>query len=275
VVEPDGRLTTPVGNHVAAPEASLVVTFDRLLARGEFPERAHRILRMLEAAYETPVDVEFAADGEKLHVVQCRPLGAETAQAWTPVPADVPPEDRVFAARRYVNNGRVEGIEYLVLNDPRDYVPLSREERHAVARAVGEVNDALQGRRFLLMGPGRWGSQDIRLGIQVTFADICNASALIEIARASEGYAPEPSFGTHFFQDLIEASILYLPLYPEEETFNERILLGSENALARLRPRQAPLEKVVRVIDVARSCPGRTMHLAMDGEAQQALCYLK
>ncbi len=271
VVEPDGRLSTPVADRVLASARQMVVTFDRLLARGEFPERMHRILKTLEAAYETPVDVEFAADDD-LYVVQCRPLGGDTARASTPVPPDIPAEDRVFSARRYVNNGRLEGIEYLVLIDPRDYGPLSKGERQAVARAVADVNDALEGKRFLLMGPGRWGSQDIRLGIQVTFADICNASALLEIARASEGFAPEPSFGTHFFQDLIEASILYLPLYPDEDVFNEKILLGSENALPRLCGKPA---KGVRVIHVSASFPGRALHLAMDGEAQQALCYLK
>jgi len=271
VIEPDGRLVAPVADRVLAPPGSLVVTFDRLLARGEFPERMHRILKTLEDAYETPVDVEFAADDD-IYVVQCRPLGGDTARASTPVPPNIPVEDQVFSARRYVNNGRLEGIEYVVLIDPRDYGPLSKGERQAVARAVADVNDALEGKRFLLMGPGRWGSQDIRLGIQVTFADICNASALLEIARASEGFAPEPSFGTHFFQDLIEASILYLPLYPEEDVFNEKILLGSENVLPRLGGTSA---KGVRVIDVRASFPGRSLHLAMDGEAQQALCYLK
>jgi len=275
VLEPDGRLSTPVSNHVLASSESLVVTFDRLLARGEFPERIHRILKTLEEAYETPVDVEFAADDGHLYVVQCRPLGGDMARVCAPVPLNIPPEDQIFSACRYVNNGLLEGIEHIVLIDPRDYGQLTRDQRHAVARAVGEVNDALHGRRFLLMGPGRWGSQDIRLGIPVTFADICNAGALVEVARASEGYAPEPSFGTHFFQDLIEASILYLPLYPEEAVFNEKVLLGSENALARLCPKQAILAGAVRVIDVARSFPGRTVDLAMDGEAQQALCYLK
>jgi hypothetical protein len=272
VREPDGRLAAPVADHVLAPVGSLVVTFDRLLAKGEFPERLHRILKTLEEAYGTPVDVEFAADGDDLWVVQCRPLGAETARAGAPVPPGLPPEDQLFSARRHVNNGRLEEIEYVVLIDPRDYAPLSKEERHRVARAVGEVNDALRGKRFLLMGPGRWGSQDIRLGVPVTFADICNAGALLEIARPSEGLAPEPSFGTHFFQDLVEASILYLPLYPDEAVYNEAILLGSENAVGKLCRKPA---KGVRVIDVKASFKGRALHLAMDGEAQQALCYLR
>jgi pyruvate,water dikinase len=275
VVGPDGSLSTPISNRLAAGPKELVLTFDRLLTQSDFPERMIRTLKTLEEAYGAPVDVEFAADGDRIQVVQCRPLGGDLARARAPVPPDIPDKDRLFAACRYVNNGQVDRIQFLVLIDPRDYAPLTREERHAVARTVGELNDALQGRRFLLLGPGRWGSQDIRLGVPVTFADISNASALLEIARTAEGYAPEPSFGTHFFQDLIEASIHYLPLYPEEARFNEALLRGSENALARLRPGRAALETTVRVIDVERSFPGRTLRLAMDGEAQQALCYLK
>jgi len=272
VMEPEGRLTTPVANYVLAPVSSLVVTFDRMLSQGDFPERMHRILKTLEAAYGTPVDVEFAADDGRLYVVQCRPLSGDMARVGTPVPKGIPPEDQVFSADRYVTNGLLERIQYVVLVDPRDYGPLSKGERHAVARTVGEINDTLNGRRFLLMGPGRWGSQDVRLGVPVSFADICNASALIEIARVSEGYTPEPSFGTHFFQDLIEASILYLPLYPDEAVFNEKILLGTENVVGKLSRRPA---KGVRVIDVEAAFPGRSLHLAMDGEAQQALCFLK
>ena len=67
------------------------------------------------------------------------------------------------------------------------------------------------------MGPGRWGSRgDIKLGVSVTYADINNTAMLIEIARRTGNYVPDLSFGTHFFQDLVEAQIRYLPLYPDE-----------------------------------------------------------
>ena len=91
------------------------------------------------------------------------------------------------------------------------------------------------------MGPGRWGSRgDIRLGVPVTYADISNAAVLIEIARQKGGYVPDLSFGTHFFQDLVESNIRYLPLYPDDP---ERGLqrgassCGAPNALAEPRPR--------------------------------------
>jgi hypothetical protein len=277
IVGEDGGLSTPVGTRVTEPADALCVTFDRLLTRGDFPKRLHRILKTLEKAYKTPVDVEFAVNNDELHVVQCRPLGGELSQVRTPVPSGIPGSDKIFSAKRYVNNGLLEGIEYIVLIDPRDYGALDTINRRLdVARAVGQLNDALADHVFVLMGPGRWGSQDIRLGVRVTYADICNARALVEIARSSEGYTPEPSFGTHFFQDLIEDGILYLPLYPDDGavTFNEEFLLNGANALPRLCPAYAQLADVVRVIDVEESRPGRRVSLAMDGELQEALCYL-
>ncbi len=98
----------------------------------------------------------------------------------------------------------------------------------------------------------------------------------MEIARTEDGFTPEPSFGTHFFQDLIEASILYLPLYPDTEgvVWNNAFLETSTNHLGRICPRDEKLSDVVRVIHVGEAGGGRRMDLLMDGEDQEALCYL-
>ncbi|MHC4954470.1 MAG: PEP/pyruvate-binding domain-containing protein [Planctomycetota bacterium] len=277
IIGEDGGLTQPVSDMVSEPPERLCVTFDRMLNRGEFPRRMSAMLRALERDYKVPVDLEFAIESKHLFVLQCRPLGGDHAITDATIPADVATADRVFSARRYVNPGSLEGIEYVVLIDPRDYAAVDRvETRHHIARAVGRLNDTLAGHAFMLMGPGRWGSRDAGLGIQVGFGDIGNARALIEIAREEGDYTPEPSFGTHFFQDLVEASILYLPLYPDDHgaIFNEEFLHGSPNALGRISPRDARLEGVIRLIDVAEVAPGRTLNLAMDGERQEALAYL-
>jgi hypothetical protein len=210
-------------------------------------------------------------------MLQCRPQSGEIRSKGPPIP-NVPVDDRIFSASRYVNNGHLESIDYLVLVDPTGYMKLTSVDRRLeIAHAVGRVNDALAEDSFILVGPGRWGSQDIRLGVKVNYADIGNARALIEVARIKHGYTTEPSFGTHFFQDLVEADILYLPLYPDEQgaIFNEEFLLRSPNALARISPEDAHLDKVLRVIKVADARRGRALSLIMDGESQQALCFLK
>jgi hypothetical protein len=174
--------------------------------------------------------------------------------------------------------GQVRDLEYVVLIDPRDYEGLeTREEMLRVARAVGAVNKALPRRGFLLMGPGRWGSRgDIKLGVPVTYADICHTAILVEIARKKGSYLPDVSFGTHFFNDLVESGIHYLPLYPDDPNvvWNEEFLDRSANCLAELAPEFADMEGVVRVIRVPEVAAGEYLQVIMDAEADKALGFL-
>ena len=274
-----GHLSSPLGRRVRDPAQKLVVTFERLLSRGEFTDGIHGMLQTLEKGYRVPVDIEFTYVDGTIHILQCRPLTGVDDAARHPVPADVPARDQVFSAVRWVSSGYVEDISHLVLVDPRDYDRLeSIDARLEVGVLVGRLNELLAEKRFVLMGPGRWGTQDLRLGVRVGFGDIGNARALIEIARTSHGLTPEPSFGTHFFQELVEAGISYLPLYPDDEgaVFNDRFLLESPNALGSLLGDDADgFEGVIRVIDVAAVTGGRRMDLVMDGELQEALCYVR
>jgi pyruvate,water dikinase len=73
----------------------------------------------------------------------------------------------------------------------------------------------LDGAAYILMGPGRWGSNNIDLGVNITYSDIDNTAVLVEIAREGGGHTPEVSHGTHFFQDLVEGHIIYIPVYPD------------------------------------------------------------
>jgi hypothetical protein len=192
-----------------------------------------------------------------------------------PIPKDVPENDVLFSAHRYVSNGRVPDITHIVYVDPERYAELgSRGDLLAVARAVGRLNILLPKRQFILMGPGRWGSRgDLKLGVSVTYADISNTAMLIEIARMQGQYLPDLSFGTHFFQDLVESRISYLPLYPDDKgvEFNERFLLGSNNLLPELLPEYTHLADTVRVIDVAAETDDRVLRVLLNADLDDAL----
>ena len=84
------------------------------------------------------------------------------------------------------------------------------------------------------------------------------------------------SFGPHFFQDLIEADILYLPLYPDDPgtQFNHAFLSQKANVVAELLPADAEFANVIRVIDVPRATQGRRLAIDMDGESDRAIAYL-
>jgi pyruvate,water dikinase len=274
----DGRLVKPVSIMLDLEEEQLFPTFDGLRKNSEFLPQIRGLLELLEKTLRTPVDVEFAHDGKDLFLLQCRPQSQADVAAPDPIPQDIPREEVLFTAHKFVSNGKMQDIRYLVYVDPEKYGALeSREEMKAVGRAISRLNKLLPRKQFLLMGPGRWGSRgDIKLGVNVTYADINNTAMLIEIARRKGNYVPDVSFGTHFFQDLVEAGIGYLPLYPDEEgnVFAETFLKGSPSVFPELVKRFPELNDTVRVIDVSKVTDGRVVKVLLNADLDQALAYI-
>jgi pyruvate,water dikinase len=256
---------------------NLVACFEGLASRTPFLAQVRALLRALQEKIGGPVDVEFAHDGTDFYLLQCRPQSAQVDAAPQPIPRDIPADRVLFTARRFVSNGRVPDLTHVVFVDPDAYAALGDlESLRDVGRAVGRLNKMLPKRRFVLMGPGRWGSRgDIKLGVPVTYSDISNTSLLIEIASRLEGSMPELSFGTHFFQDLVEASIRYLPLYPDDEgvALNLEFLRQAHNEFPALVPEYARLADAVRVIDVAAATGGRVLAVRMNADEDKALGY--
>ena len=277
-VSEDGRLHRPMLVDWEAKRSHLVATFDGLLSGTPFLARLRSLLKLLADATGGPVDIEFASDGRDLYLLQCRPQSFAEEEETEPIPRDLVPARVVFEAKKYVSHGRVPEVTHVVYVDPDAYHALpDLASLQRVGRAVGRLNKALPRRRFVLMGPGRWGSRgDVKLGVPVGYSDINNTAVLIEVARKRGGYVPDLSFGTHFFQDLVEASIRYLPLFPDDPDilFGEAFLRTSPNALAALAPEFADLAGVVRVIDVPAATNGLVLRVVMDAEADRAVGFL-
>jgi pyruvate, water dikinase len=271
----DSRIVKPVGTLVDLEPGEPVVTFDGLISDTPLVKRVGAMLRLLEASLGHPVDMEFASDGSDFYLLQCRPQSFNRENVAAAIPRDLAEKSIVFSANRYVSNGRIPDVTHIVYVDPDRYNALAdHAELQAVGRAVSRLNVVLPKRQFILIGPGRWGSRgDIKLGVNVTYSDINNTAMLAEIARKRGNYVPDLSFGTHFFQDLVEASIRYLPLYPDDPgtVFNERFLRESENELGSLAPEFAYLGEVVRVVDVPKACPGMVFWVLMNADEDRAV----
>jgi len=251
-----------------------IVTFDGLINKTNFLKRIDAILKTLQTKMKTPVDIEFVCDGKDLYLLQCRPQSYSGDNVSDTIPKDIPKEKIAFTANKYISNGRVPQITHIVYVDPQKYSELeNRDKILMVGRAVGKLNKILPKRKFILMGPGRWGSRgDIKLGVSITYSDINNTAMLIEIARKKGNYVPDLSFGTHFFQDLVEANIRYLPLYPDEEEnlFNEEFFRKSKNIISELTTEFEELGDTVKVIDVLSETEGMILKVLMNAELDVA-----
>ena len=274
----DDHIYSPSAINLDFNKQNLFVTFEGLISRTPFVKQLQTILKTLQEKMNTPVDIEFAADGKNLYLLQCRPQSSTAGNVASPIPKDIAQERIVFTANRYISNGKLPDITHIVYVDPDKYSQLEKsEEMMEIGRAVGKLNSLLPKRQFVLMGPGRWGSRgDIKLGVPVTYSDFNNTAALIEIARKKGNYVPELSFGTHFFQDLVESSIRYIPLYPDDPgiEFNEKFLLASRNYLADILPEFVALADTIHVIDVPHTTGGKVLRVLMNADLGEALGFL-
>ena len=258
----------------------LVLTFDNLIQRTDFVPVMKQVLQTLARYYELPVDVEFAAtlnnDQERpkvdLHILQCRPQSALRGATVRPLPADLPAKDKLFLATHMVPQGELNAVEFVAFVDPACYDLLPNTlQRVELARLIGRLNKALEGRSFILIGPGRWGSSNLQLGVPVSYADIYNARSLVELSVGPEGMAPDPSYGTHFFQDLVESQIYSLAIHSNGtaveggEYINWKFLREAQNRLTAFVPEAGP-QACLKLIEVAAERNGQKLEVWMDGE---------
>ncbi len=273
----------PISVNVDGRPDQWVLTFNNLIRRTDFVPIMGNILAKLEMAYGQPVDVEFTASVEggeraRVNLLQCRPLSLPGSPADVSVPTSLDRQQILFRANRMICGGYVENIRYILYIDPQRYNRLEPETKKSLGRLVGQINrhPSIHDDKIMMMGPGRWGTGNIALGVNVTYADIDNATVLVEVALEEAGHVPEVSYGTHFFHDLVEGQIIYLPVYPDDATaeFQEKFFKTAPNVLLELLPHAAEFESVLRLIDVPEATGGAFAHVVADPQRRRAVCFL-
>lgn len=263
----------------------VVLTFDYLTKDRTFVKLMRNVLRRLEQGYGTPVDIEYTVrltpgypyPEIKLVLLQCRPLSQRADAGLITIPKNIPEGKLLFRGHYLIPDGKVEGIRYLIFVDPATYnkVP-SPTVQLELGRAVSRLNKRLEHEIFVLLGPGRWGSSNIDLGVKVSYADIHNTKVLIEIAAPDGDTVPDLSYGTHFFQDLVEGGIHSLPLHLSKpgSCLNWDFFRQSPNRLAYLSPQDAELSDYLRVIDIATMLPNARASILMNGLEDEAVAFI-
>lgn len=253
--------------------APRIVDFHELLADTDFPAHMRALLSTLSRAYGHPVDIEFTVnlvdDDYRVNLLQCRPL--QTRGPGGPVEVEEPtsPDDCLLATRGNFMGGNVRlPLSRVVLVRPETYLQLGTRDRHQVARTVGETMRALEGQSVMALGPGRWGTTTPALGVPVHFQEISRVTVLGELTYSPGGFLPELSWGSHFFQDLVESGIFYVAVMEETPgtVFNPAWILERENLLTGLVPGARELADVVHVAAVP------DLVLAADVVSQRLVC---
>ena len=255
----------------------LFASCDGLVKNRSFVSLMKGILKTLERAYDYPVDIEYTVNvGEDgsfvLNLLQCRPLQSLSGRNAIEFPVD-DMSKIVFSIRdAAMGNSREVAIDEVVYVDPEAYYRCPYRKKSEVAALVGEQNRRLgrEGARGLLLAPGRIGTSSPELGVPVAFADICNFEGLCEVAYSGVGYAPELSYGSHLFQDLVEADIFYGAIFEDAHTEEYRPNLLRELEFSAVESDDVELRDIV-----FSAKPGkRSLKLFHDSLNNKTMCAL-
>lgn len=245
---------------LSAADAPDILNFRKLLGKTDFTSVMTEAMRILEEKYNYPVDIEYACNFDeegnyRVNLLQCRPLQTRGIGA-----AGVMPKVKQLYFRtegNFMGGNVCLPVRYAVMVRVEPYLALPEQRKYQVARKLGELNSLLRDEHTILLGPGRWGTTTPSLGVPVHFMEINRFDCIAELAYSSHGLRPELSYGSHFFQDLVEADTFYVALYPGEEgcVLDEALFEECENVyskLIRLEPGDA-MSEVIRVFDLGES----------------------
>ncbi|NLV47964.1 MAG: hypothetical protein GXY22_04830 [Clostridiaceae bacterium] len=164
-------------------------------------------------------------------------------------------------------------VKYIVYVNPESYSKLPDQDKYQIARLIGLLNHKLfdvDDAPTLLLGPGRWGTTTPSLGVPVQYSEIDNIAALGEVSFEVSGMMPELSFGSHFFQDLVEGGIFYMAVLPhiKDNIFNLSIFEDKKNIFTKILPEHYRWADIISIYDFSPD----NLTIFSDITTQRLLC---
>lgn len=249
-----------------------------LVEKNDFIWMMRKMLKMLEAEYQRPVDVEFAVkcprEGAwKVNLLQCRPLQVSVSENVI-IPEGIDDELLFDVRRTSMRRSKRESLDRIVWVDPQAYYDYPYAKKPDVGRMISQINQHYEeeDKKLMLLVPGRIGTSSPELGVPVVYADISQFIAICEVAYSKAGYRPELSYGSHMFQDLVEADVYYGAINENSKTrlYQPEFLKRFPDVFLKLWPKAEELSGIIKVFDVE----GRGTCLYLDAKEGRAVCRL-
>lgn len=212
------------------PGGRKVITFANILQHDVFP--LARILQLVQkygqGEMRRPVEIEFAVNlnaAEKkgvFYLLQIRPMVDMKADLNEDLDA-IPEEQLLLKSVNSLGQGIMDDIQDVIYVKTEGY---SASNNQLIAYDIEKLNKRFldEGKHYILIGPGRWGSSDTWLGIPVKWPNISAARVIVEAGLTN--YRVDPSQGTHFFQNLTSFGVGYFTInaYMNDGLYNQELL---------------------------------------------------
>ena len=258
------------------------VSCQKLLEKETFTELMKALLRKLQQVYGNPVDIEYtvncAENGDfMLNLLQCRPLYVGPEGGGIKVPL-LKKENCFFDIHdACMGHSVCRKLDGAVLIDPKAYYEYPYARKPEVAGIIGKLNKHFNNQKepqnILLIVPGRLGTSSPELGIPTTFADISGFCGICEVSDDRAGYMPELSFGSHMFQDLVEADIFYAAIDTARSTvyYQKEAFTQYPDIFTKLCSEEISLNYMISVYNFK----DKDIYLWMDAPENHAACGIK
>jgi len=205
-----------------AAEGPRVLTFSRILELGDVPlnDVVRRLSNACKSATQSDVEIEFALTLDRRHglparfgFLQMRPMMTDSSSV-TVDEAELTSDRTLVASESVLGNGRDDTVMDIIYVKPAAF---DAKHTPAIAKEIESLNAELQsaGRRYLLIGFGRWGSSDPWLGIPVTWPQLSGARVIVEATLPEINV--DASQGSHFFHNMISFQVLYFMVHHDEQ----------------------------------------------------------
>jgi hypothetical protein len=237
------------------------------------------ILGTLQEKYENPVDIEytinFREDGAfTMNLLQCRPLHIWQEVEKQEIPV-LPKEKEVFRVNNtFMGNCSKLSVDIIIYITAEGYYNCPYKEKGKITNPISKINQYYKGKNknILFLTPGRIGTSSPELGVPVVFADVSNFKVICEYAAPEIGFVPELSYGSHMFQDIVEAEMFYVALMGSKlngtEELQLRLLEQQKSIFIDILPEEKEYEKIIHVYDVSDDA---SMFLCADHDKRQAV----
>ncbi|MCR4923788.1 MAG: PEP/pyruvate-binding domain-containing protein [Lachnospiraceae bacterium] len=247
-------------SEMGRPRSVKFISCKGLTSNSKLMDQMKRMLRRIQEEYKYPVDTEFTINisdnGEySVNLLQCRPLQLQKTSSGTVIPDNIL-EEHILLESKGASMGisKTNELDIIVYVDPVKYYNLAYRDKPALARLIGRINWHFRelDKHMMLIAPGRIGTTSPELGVPTSFADISAFEILCETEESEAGYNPELSYGSHFFQDLVEAQILYTAVFKNPHTirFDPDILKRCPDLINSFEEAKA-LKDIVHIYDVS------------------------
>ncbi len=179
------------------------------------------IMDVGKEALGSPVELEYAVDLDKaengkpsFHILQIKPMMG-TGGEYTFDTGGINPEDMIIYAEKSMGNGKVDDISDIIYVDPDGFDKMRTRE---MAAQIEQFNRKMvaEDRKYILIGPGRWGTRDPFIGIPVNWSQISNARVIVETSL--DEFPLDASLGSHFFHNVTSMNVGYFSIQHDSST---------------------------------------------------------